>query len=133
MEFIFFTLLIYIYFRNRGRKRNSRRKINLDQELRNLLENSSDQSGIAAEIKNFLLAVYGDDKNALEKYSDSALERAQKIIDRAGPASLYFMADIASQLSILSAAQINGIPTQIDSISDQVITPETIINAIVKI
>lgn len=133
MEFIFFVLLIYIYFRSRERKRSFRRKMTVDQELRELLENSSDESGKAAEIKNFLISVYHDDRDSVEKYSDSALENAQKIIDRSGPAALYFLADIASQLAILSSAQVNGFPTQISAGIDHTVTPESIINSIVKI
>jgi hypothetical protein len=105
----------------------------VDQELRELLENSSDESGKAAEIKNFLISVYHDDRDSVEKYSDSALEKAQKIIDRSGAAALYFLADIASQLAILSSAQVNGFPTQISAGIDQTVTPESIINSIVKI
>ena len=133
MEFIFFILLVYIYFRSRERKRSFRRKMTVDQELRELLENSSDESGKAAEIKNFLISVYHDDRDSVEKYSDSALEKAQKIIDRSGAAALYFLADIASQLAILSSAQVNGFPTQISAGIDQTVTPESIINSIVKI
>ena len=41
--------------------------------------------------------------------------QAQHILDRAGPASLYWMTEIAAQLSILAAAQINGVSTNLNA------------------
>jgi hypothetical protein len=52
--------------------------------------------------------------NDEEKFNDLQLTKAQEIIDRAGPAAFYWMSDIAAQLALLCAAQINGIPTNVN-------------------
>jgi hypothetical protein len=45
--------------------------------------------------------------------NDTRIKKAQLILDRAGPASFYWITEIAARLSILAAAQINGIPTNV--------------------
>ena len=137
MEYLLLGFAIYFYLNYREKKKERRRaKIkdrDLDAQLTDLLTNSDDPTSMGAEIKRYLLAVLEDDKNDREKYSDEKLAWGQKIIDRTGANGLYFMTDIACQLALLTTATINGIPTQIDTASGKVITPEYIIHSVIKI
>ena len=137
MEYLLLGFAIYFYLNYRERKKERKRaKIkdsDLDAQLTDLLTNSDDPTSMGAEIKRYLLAVLDDDKNDREKYSDEKLAWGQKIIDRTGANGLYFMTDIACQLALLTTATINGIPTQIDTASGKVITPEYIIHSVIKI
>jgi len=67
-----------------------------------------------SSVKQYLLDVLDDDNNDREKYSDERLAQGQLILDKAGSSALYFMADIATQLSIVASAQINGIPNNVE-------------------
>jgi hypothetical protein len=104
----------------------------LDAELKTLIDNDGDKTGIAFEIKQYLLAIVEDDKNDLDKFSDARIAQAERILDRAGPSAMYWMTDIAAQLAFLAAAQKNGIPTNIDEKVGEQATPEAIIKAVVK-
>ena len=132
-EFLFIAALVYLYLERRARKkREGRRMRGLDAELKSLIENDGDKTGIAFEIKQYLLAIIEDDKNDLEKFSDARIEQAARILDRAGPSAMYWMTDIAAQLAFLAAAQKNGIPTNIDAKVGERATPEAIVKAVVK-
>ena len=132
-EFLFIAALVYLYMEHRARKkRESRRMRGLDAELKSLIENDGDKTGIAFEIKQYLLAIIEDDKNDLEKFSDARIEQAARILDRAGPSAMYWMTDIAAQCAFLAAAQKNGIPTNIDAKVGEHATPEAIVKAVVK-
>jgi hypothetical protein len=132
-EFLFIAALVYLYLERRARKmREGRRMRGLDAELKSLIENDGDKTGIAFEIKQYLLAIIEDDKNDLEKFSDARIEQAARILDRAGPSAMYWMTDIAAQLAFLAAAQKNGIPTNIDAKVGEQATPEAIVKAVVK-
>ena len=107
-EFLFVAALVYLYMERRARKkREGRRMHGLDAELKSLIEVDGDKTGIAFEIKQYLLAIIEDDKNDLEKFSDARIEQAERILDRAGPSAMYWMTDIAAQLAFLAAAQKN--------------------------
>ena len=140
-EFLFVAALVYLYLERRSRKRRERaltldsngQKIRgLDAELKAIIEDDGDKTGIAFEIKQYLLAIIEDGNNDVEKFSDERLEQAQRILDRAGPNAMYWMTDIAAQLAFLAAAQINGIPTNIDAKVGERATPEAIVDAVVK-
>ena len=132
-EFLFIAALVYLYMERRARKkREGRRMHGLDAELKSLIENDGDKTGIAFEINQYLLAIIEDDKNDLEKFSDARIEQAGRILDRAGPSAMYWMTDIAAQLAFLAAAQKNGIPTSVDAKVGEHATPETIVKAVVK-
>ena len=132
-EFLFIAALVYLYLeRRRRKKREGRRMRGLDAELKSLIENDGDKTGIAFEIKQYLLAIIDDDKNDLEKFSDARIEQAERILDRAGPSAMYWMTDIAAQLAFLAAAQKNGIPTNVDAKLGEHATPEAIVKAVVK-
>lgn len=127
-EILFFTSLIYLFL-----NRKKRRKRGLDNELKDLLQSSSDSTGIALDIKNYLLRVLDDDKNDREKFNDDQLAEAQRIFDRAGPSAFFWMTEIAAQMTLLATAQMNGIPTNVNYELKEGATPEQIIDAVVKI
>jgi len=128
-ETMFFATLIFLFLnRNKGRKKPR----GLDAELKELVENSNDATGIGLEIKRLLLDVINDDRNELEKFSDVRLAQAQRILDRAGPGALYWMSEIAGQLATLSAAQINGVPTNVNAELRDGATPEEIVRIVVR-
>jgi hypothetical protein len=129
--FIFFYWLINLF--DKRKKRRSWRKPTLDQELAQLIQSSDNATGIALEVKQYLLDVLDDDKNDREKYSDARLTQGQVILDKAGSSALYFMADIATQLSLVVSAQLNGIPNNIEAELQGRATPENIINKVIKI
>ena len=132
-EFLFVAALVYLYLERKARKkREGKRLRGLDAELRSLVEEDGDKTGIAFEIKQYLLAIIEDDKNGVEKFSDARIEQAERILDRAGASAMYWMSDIAAQLAFLAAAQKNGIPTSVDAKVGQDATPEAIIKAVVK-
>ena len=129
--FIFFYWLINLF--GKRKKWRSWRKPTLDQELAQLIQSSDNATGIALEVKQYLLDVLDDDKNDREKYSDARLTQGQVILDKAGSSALYFMADIATQLSLVVSAQLNGIPNNIEAELQGKATPENIINKVIKI
>ncbi len=129
--FIFFYWLINLF--DKRKKRRSWRKPTLDQELAQLIQSSDNATGIALEVKQYLLDVLDDDKNDREMYSDARLTQGQVILDKAGSSALYFMADIATQLSLVVSAQLNGIPNNIEAELQGKATPENIINKVIKI
>ncbi len=132
-EFLFVAALVYLYMERRARKkREGKRMHGLDAELKSLIENDGDKTGIAFEIKQYLLAIIEDDKNDLEKFSDARIEQAERILDRAGPSAMYWMTDIAAQLAFLAAAKVNGIATSVDAKVGEQATPEAIVKAVVK-
>ncbi len=127
-ETLFFASLIYLFL-----NRKKRRKRGLDSELNELLQSSNDSTGIALDIKNYLLRVLDDDKNDREKFNDDQLAEAQRIFDRAGPSAFFWMTEIAAQMTLLATAQINGIPTNVNQDLKEGATPEKVIDAVVKI
>ena len=136
LEFILLFLFFFWFF-NRNQKRKSRVskffKPSIDQELKELIQAEDNSTGIALSVKQYLLDVLDDDKNDREKYSDLRLAQGQQLLDKAGPSALYFMADIATQLSIVASAQINGIPNNVEADLRGQASPENIINKVIKI
>ena len=134
LEFILLFLFFFWFF-NRNKKRNKGKlfKPSIDQELKELIQAEDNSTGIALSVKQYLLDVLDDDKNDREKYSDQRLAQGQQILDKAGASALYFMADIATQLSIVASAQINGIPNNVEADLRGQASPENIINKVIKI
>ena len=128
-ELIALTALIYLFL---SRKKKARKPRTLDAELKQLIQESDDATAIGSDIKRFLLDVLSDNANDLEKFSDSRIAQAQRILDRAGPASFYWMTEIAAQLATLAAAQINGIPTNVNAELRGSATPEAVVKIVVK-
>jgi len=137
---MFEFILLFIFFwwlftRNEKRKERKRKlfKPSLDQELKELIQAEDNSTGIALSVKQYLLDVLDDDKNDRQKYSEQRLTQGQEILDKAGASALYFMADIATQLSIVASAQINGIPNNVEADLRGNASPENIINKVIKI
>ena len=137
---MFEFILLFIFFwwlfsRNEKRKERKRKlfKPSLDQELKELIQAEDNSTGIALSVKQYLLDVLDDDKNDREKYSEQRLTQGQEILDKAGASALYFMADIATQLSIVASAQINGIANNVEADLRGNASPENIINKVIKI
>jgi hypothetical protein len=132
-EFLFIAAIVYLYMERRARKKSEGRRMHgLDAELKSLIDNDGDKTGIAFEIKQYLLAIVEDDKNDVEKFSDARIAQAERILDRAGPSAMYWMTDIAAQLAFLAAAKVNGIATSVDAKVGEHATPEAIVKAVVK-
>ena len=128
VEFILLFIFFYFLFNSFSKRKAKGKPRTLDAELKQLIQESND----ATDIKRFLLDVINDDSHDLEKFSDTRIKQAQLILDRAGPAAFYWMTEIAAQLSILAAAQINGIPTNVSVELGVGATPEAIVNIVVK-
>ncbi len=128
-ELLALTALIYLFL---NRKKKPRKPRTLDAELKHLIQESNDATAIGSDIKRFLLDVLNDNANDQEKFSDTRIAQAQRILDRAGPASFYWMTEIAAQLATLAAAQINGIPTNVNAELGSSATPEAIVKIVVK-
>jgi hypothetical protein len=135
LEFLLLFVFFYWVFSRFDKKRKKRKlfKPSLDQELAELIQAEDNSTGIALSVKQYLLDVLDDDKNDREKYSDARLAQGQLILDKAGSSAFYFMADIATQLSIVASAQINGIPNNVEAELRGAATPENIINKVIKI
>lgn len=138
VELFVFTIFTYLFFRALAKSITKlvtrlRKPHNLDAELRQLIESSSDNTAIALEIKTFLLDLINDAKNDHEKFSDPRINQAQGILDRAGPSAFYWMTEISAQLCLLAAAQINGIPTNVDAELGSSATAEDIVRIVVKV
>ena len=135
-EFLLLFLFFWWFFNRNERRKNKKRSLfkpSLDQELKELIQSEDNSTGIALSVKQYLLDVLDDDNNDREKYSDERLAQGQLILDKAGSSALYFMADIATQLSIVASAQINGIPNNVEAELRGSATPANIINKVIKI
>jgi hypothetical protein len=132
---LLFLFFWWLFYRNEKRREKRRKlfKPSLDQELKELIQAEDNSTGIAFSVKQYLLDVLDDDKNDREKYSEARLSQGQEILDKAGASALYFMADIATQLSLVASAQINGIPNNVEAELRGQATPEKIINKVIKI
>jgi hypothetical protein len=129
LETLFFTTLIFLFF-NRTKKK--RRPHTIDGELKELIQSDQENRGIALEIKNYLLAIIESNNNDDAKFSDDHLAKAQEILDKAGPGALYWMSDIAAQLALLAAAQINGIPTNVNAELGESATAQDVVRVVVR-
>ena len=132
VETTFLVGLFFFLLLRKTKSQRVRRVRGVDAELKAIIESDNDATGIAFEIKAFLLSVIEDDKNDLEKFSDARIAQAGRILDRAGPSAMYWMTDIAAQLAFLGAAQVNGITTNVNLELGESATPEQIVNVVVK-
>ncbi len=132
VETTFLVGLFFFLLLRKTKSQKVRRVRGVDAELKAIIESDNDATGIAFEIKAFLLSVIEDDKNDLEKFSDARIAQAGRILDRAGPSAMYWMTDIAAQLAFLGAAQVNGIRTNVNLELGESATPEQIVNVVVK-
>ena len=137
VEFIFLFIFFYCVFNSFSKRKAKRKPLlwntrTLDAELKQLIQESNDATAIGSDIKRFLLDVINDDAHDLEKFSDTRIKQAQLILDRAGPAAFYWMTEIAAQLSILAAAQLNGIPTNVSVELGEGATAGDVVGVVVK-
>lgn len=132
LEFILLFIFFYLVINGFSKRKVRRKPRTLDAELRALINEHNTSTGIALDIKRFLLDIINDNNHDLEKFSDSRINQAQNLLDRAGPAAFYWMGEIAAQLALLSAAQINGIPTNVNAELRDGATPEAVIDIVVK-
>jgi hypothetical protein len=132
LEFILLFIFFYRVINGFSKRKARRKPRTLDAELRALINEHNTSTGIALDIKRFLLDIINDNNHDLEKFSDSRINQAQNLLDRAGPAAFYWMGEIAAQLALLSAAQINGIPTNVNAELRDGATPEAVIDIVVK-
>ena len=130
IEFLLLTLVIFLFLNRTKKKRKPR---TLDGQLKELITQSSDATSIAVDIKRYLLNTINDNNNDVPKFSQAQILEAQRIIDRAGPVALYWMSDIAAQLAVLSAAQINGLPTNVEQKLGSSATPQAVVEVVAKI
>lgn len=132
LEFILLFIFFYLVINGFSKRKARRKPRTLDAELRALIKEHNTSTGIALDIKRFLLDIINDNNHDLEKFSDSRINQAQNLLDRVGPAAFYWMGEIAAQLAVLSAAQINGIPTNVNAELRDGATPEAVIDIVVK-
>ena len=132
LEFILLFIFFYLVINGFSKRKARRKPRTLDAELRALINEHNTSTGIALDIKRFLLDIINDNNHDLEKFSDSRINQAQNLLDRVGPAAFYWMGEIAAQLAVLSAAQINGIPTNVNAELRDGATPEAVIDIVVK-
>jgi hypothetical protein len=132
LEIFLLSVIITMLLNSRRSKNRTRKLRGLDAELKELIESNNDSTGIAVEIKRFLLAVIDDNANDRAKFSDDRIAQAQRIIDRAGPSAMYWMTEISAQLAYLAAAQINGLPTNVTEELKSGATAEQIVHLVVK-
>jgi hypothetical protein len=132
LEIFLLSVIITMLLNSRRSKNRTRKLRGLDAELKELIESNNDSTGIAVEIKHFLLAVIDDNANDRAKFSDDRIAQAQRIIDRAGPSAMYWMTEISAQLAYLAAAQINGLPTNVTEELKSGATAEQIVHLVVK-
>jgi len=136
LEFLLLFIFFWWLFSRKNKRKITRGRFfkpSLEQELAELIQATDNSTGIALSVKQYLIDVLDDDKNDREKYSDARLAQGQAILDKAGASALYFMADIATQLSLLASAQINQIPTNVEIELEGKATPESLINKVIKI
>ena len=109
LETLLICLVISLIFNGRQSKKRRWRKQSLDNELKELIQSSDDSTGIALDIKNYLLKVVADAQNDVEKFNDDQLAQAQRILDRAGSSAFFWMSEIAAQMTLLATAQLRRV------------------------
>lgn len=129
-ETLILTILIYLFL---SRNKKPRKPRTIDGELKQLIEEANYTTSVSSEIKCFLIDLISDASNQSQDFSDVRLKQAERILDRAGPAAFYWMTEIAAQLSILTAAQINGQQTNVNVELGTSATPEAVVDIVVKI
>jgi hypothetical protein len=128
LEFLLLGALIGMVLSRKKSKKN-----NLDAELEELVMMTHRTKESAEEIRSFLLRVISDERNGIESFNDSQLAEARRIVEKIGPGSFFWMTHIATQLAFLSAAQINGIPTNVNAELADSATPEEVVRIVVQV
>ena len=129
LEFFLIGALIGIFLTRHKR----RKRLNLDAELRDLIITAERTKESAEEIRSFLLRVIADERNGIESFNDSQLAEARRIIEKIGPGAFFWITHIATQLAYLSAAQINGLPTNVNAELGDAATAEDVVRIVVQV
>lgn len=132
LETLFLACLIYLFITRSKKSKKNMRPRTLDGELKELIARSNENTGIALEIKRYLLSIAISNENHEEKFSDAHIAKAQEILDHAGPSAFYWMSDIAAQLAQLAASQINGVATNVNIELGESATAKDIIRVVVR-
>jgi hypothetical protein len=82
LEFILLFIFFYLVINSFSRRKARRKPRTLDAELRALIQDHNTNTGIALDIKRYLLDIINDNNNDLEKFSDSRINQAQHLLDR---------------------------------------------------
>jgi hypothetical protein len=133
LEFGLMGVVIGFLIARRWARSKARRILTLDQEYRELLDTASRTKESASEIRAFLLRVIADERNGIETFNDSQLVEAERILQKIGPGAFFWMTHIATQLAFLSAAQINGLPTNVEVELRGSATAEDVVRVVVQI
>lgn len=129
LEFFLIGALIGIFLTREKR----RKRLSLDAELQDLITSAEQSKASAEEIRSFLLRVIADEGNGVESFNDSQLAEAKRIIEKIGPGAFFWMTHIATQLAYLSAAQINGLPTNVNAELGDTATAEDVVRIVVQV
>ena len=105
----------------------------MDAELNQILIDADRTSEKAAQIRDFLLKVLQQDEDGIEKFNDEILEEAAQLLDEVGPGALYWMADIAVQMTTLAQSAMRDLPTNVEAELGKDASAEEIIKCVVVI
>lgn len=105
----------------------------MDYELQSILIAARESSEKATMIRDFLLKVLQEDLEGKEKFNDEILEDAAELLEEVGPGALYWMADIAVQMTTLAQCALRDMPTNVEAEVGKDATAEEIIKCVVKI
>jgi hypothetical protein len=129
LEFFLIGALIGIFLTRQKR----RKRLSLDAELQDLITSAEQSKASAGEIRAFLLRVISDEGKGVESFNDSQLAEAKRIIEKIGPGAFFWMTHIATQLAYLSAAQINGFPTNVNAELGDSATASDVVRIVVQV
>ena len=133
MESFLLILAIALLWTFRDQKRKERRPRTLDTEYQQLVATHMKARENGMAIKNYLLQTLDDCANDREKFSYTAIERAQKLYEEVGPGGFYWITEIAAQFVLLGTAKMNEIPTSVDLALKAPVTPEQLVNEVVRV
>lgn len=133
LEYLLIGIVVGLLITRRRARSRTRKSLTIDQEYRELLDTAARTKESAGEIRAFLLRVIADERNGIETFNDSQLAEAERIITKIGPGAFFWMTHIATQLAFLSAAQVNGLPTNVDLELRGSATAEDVVRVVVQI
>jgi len=120
-------------FWSQGKSKRKKRRRGIDSEYQELVETHMQARTNGNAVKDYLLQVLDDCQNDREKFSEVAMKKAEDLYQLAGPGGYYWMAEIAAQFVLLSAAEINQIPTSVDKNLGAPVTPQQLVHEVVRV
>ena len=134
METILVLIAIALLCSLRSNKKKTKSKPRtVDEEYQQLVATHMQTIESGNAIKNYLLEVLDDCANDREKFSESAITKAAKLYEDIGPGGYYWITEIAAQFVLLGAAKMNEIPTSVDLALKAPVTPEQLVNEVVRV